>query len=88
LFKSAKSPCRHGEDVWVDPAAQIRASEARRQKPDRRAAPLILKLLPEARSPRIWTPSGPQKDPQQLLIYRYKLARMRAQLKTLRQVWR
>jgi transposase len=71
-----------GHDVWVGDAARIRASEVRQQKHDRRDAALILKLLLEGRFPRIWTPSGPQKDLRQLLMHRYKLVRIRAQVKT------
>ena len=71
-----------GHDVWIGDAAQIRASEVRQQKHDRRDAALILKLLMEGRFPRIWTPSGQEKDLRQLLIHRYKLVRIRAQVKT------
>ena len=71
-----------GHDVWIGDAAQIRASEVRQQKHDRRDAALILKLLMEGRFPRIWTPSGAEKDLRQLLIHRYKLVRIRAQVKT------
>jgi transposase len=35
----------------------------------------------EGRFPRIWTPSGQEKDLRQLLIHRYKLVRIRAQVK-------
>jgi transposase len=71
-----------GHDVWIGDAAKIRASEVRAQKHDRRDATLILKLLVEGRFPRIWTPSGEEKDLRQLLIHRYKLVRIRAQVKT------
>src|SRR5213593_282338 len=70
-----------GHDVWIGDAAKIRASDVRQQKHDRRDAALILKLLMEGRFPRIWTPSGEQKDLRQLLIHRYKLVRIRAQVK-------
>ncbi len=70
-----------GHDVWVGDAAKIRASDVRQQKHDRRDAALILKLLLEGRFPRIWTPSGQEKDLRQLLIHRYKLVRIRAQVK-------
>src|SRR2546426_1894389 len=70
-----------GHDVWIGDAAKIRAAEVRQQKHDRRDAALILKLLMEGRFPRIWTPSGEQKDLRQLLIHRYKLVRIRAQVK-------
>ncbi len=70
-----------GHEVWVGDAAKIRASEVRQQKNDRRDAALILKLLLEGRFPRIWTPSGEEKDLRQLLIHRHKLVRIRAQVK-------
>ena len=68
-------------EVWIGDAAKIRACEVRQQKHDRRDAALILKLLMEGRFPRIWTPSGPEKDLRQLLIHRHKLVRMRVQVK-------
>ena len=67
--------------MWIGDAAKIRASEVRQQKNDRRDAALILKLLLEGRFPRIWTPSGEEKDLRQLLIHRHKLVRIRAQVK-------
>ena len=70
-----------GHDLWVGDAARIRASDSRQQKHDRRDAELILKLLLEGRFPRIWTPSGEEKDLRQLLIHRYKLVRLRATVK-------
>ncbi len=70
-----------GHEVQVGDAAKIRASEVRSQKHDRRDAALILKLLLEKRFPRIWTPSGQEKDLRQLLIHRHKLVRLRAQAK-------
>src|ERR1700731_566540 len=71
-----------GHDVWIGDAAKIRAAEVRQQKHDRRDAALILKLLLEGRFPRIWTPSGEERDLRQLLIHLYKLVRIRAQVKT------
>jgi transposase len=70
-----------GHDVWIGDAAKIRACDVRAQKHDRRDAALILKLLREGRFPRIWVPSGEEKDLRQLLIHRYKLVRVRAQVK-------
>src|SRR2546425_9606512 len=70
-----------GQDVWIGDAAKIRACDVRAQKHDRRDAALILKLLLEGRFPRIWAPSGEEKDLRQLLIHRYKLVRIRAQVK-------
>ncbi len=71
-----------GHEVWIGDAAKIRACEVRQQKHDRRDAALILQLLREGRFPRIWTPSGEEKDLRQLLIHRHKLVRVRAQVKT------
>ncbi len=72
---------RLGHELWIGDAAKIRASEVRRQKNDRRDAALILKLLVEGRFPRIWTPTSEEKDLRQLLIHRYKLVLIRAQVK-------
>src|SRR3974377_1313364 len=46
-----------GHEVWIGDAAQIRASYVRKQKPEKRDAMHILKLLLEARFPRFWTPT-------------------------------
>jgi transposase len=70
-----------GHDLWIGDAGKIRACDVRAQKHDRRDAALILKLLLEGRFPRIWVPSGEEKDLRQLLIHRYKLVRIRAQVK-------
>jgi transposase len=70
-----------GHEVLVGDAAKIRASDSRQQKHDKRDARLLLQLLAEDRFPRIWVPSREQKDLRQLLIHRYKLVRIRAQVK-------
>jgi transposase len=70
-----------GHEVWIGDAAKIRASEVRQQKHDKRDAQLLLRLLEDGRFPRIWTPSSEVKDQRQLLIHRYKLVRVRAQVK-------
>jgi transposase len=70
-----------GHELWVGDAARIRASDARQQKHDKRDARLLLQLLKEERFPRIWVPSSQEKDLRQLLIHRYKLVRLRAQVK-------
>ncbi len=72
---------RLGHEVLVGDAAKIRASDSRQQKHDKRDARLLLQLLVEERFPRIWVPSREQKDLRQLLIHRYKLVRIRAQVK-------
>jgi transposase len=70
-----------GHEVWIGDASKIRASDVRQQKHDKRDARLLLQLLTENRFPRIWVPSREQKDLRQLLIHRYKLVRIRAQVK-------
>jgi len=72
---------RVGHELWVGDAAKIRASDDRQQKHDRRDARLLVKLLAEKRFPRIWVPSREEKDLRQLLIHRYKLVRIRADVK-------
>ena len=72
---------RLGHELWVGDAAKIRASEARQQKHDQRDARLLLRLLAEERFPRIWVPSREERDLRQLLIHRFKLVRLRAQVK-------
>jgi len=78
-FLELLAKLRH--EVWIGDAAKIRASDARQQKHDKRDARLLLQLLAENRFPRIWAPSREQKDLRQLLIHRYKLVRIRAQVK-------
>ena len=70
-----------GHEVRIGDAAKIRASDSRQQKHDKRDARLLVQLLAEDRFPRIWVPSQEQKDLRQLLIHRYKLVRIRAQVK-------
>ena len=72
---------RLGHELWVGDAAKIRASDVRQQKHDKRDARLLVQLLTEERFPRIWVPTSEQKDLRQLLIHRYKLVRVRAQVK-------
>ena len=72
---------RWGHEVWIGDAAQIRASNVRQQKTDRRDAGHILKLLIEGRFPRIWTPSAEMRDHRQLLIHRHRLVQLRTRVK-------
>ena len=53
-----------GHEVWIGDAAQIRASYVRKQKPDKRDAMHILKLLLEDRFPRLWTPTAEMRNQQ------------------------
>jgi len=70
-----------GHELWVGDAAKIRAAEPRKQKTDRRDAELILKLMVEARFPRIWMPSEEERDVRQLLMDRHQRMRRRTQEK-------
>lgn len=64
---------RHGHELWVGDAAEIRASQVRKQKTDSRDALHILDLLLTNRFPQIWRPSATERDVRQLLRHRHKL---------------
>ena len=70
-----------GHELWIGDSAKIRAAAVRLQKTDQRDALHLLDLLLANRFPRIWVPSREEKDLRQLLIHRYKLVRIRAQVK-------
>lgn len=70
-----------GHTVWVGDAAQIRAQQVRKQKTDRRDAAHLLNLLLRNDFPRIWIPNREERDQRQLLLHRWKLVRMRVQVK-------
>jgi len=78
-FESLLARCQH--QLWVGDAAAIARQEGRKQKHDRRAADLILKLMVENRFPKIWVPSVAERDLRQLLIHRQHLVRMRTRVK-------
>jgi transposase len=78
-FRRLLAECGH--ELWVGDAARIRAAEVRKQKTDRRDAELILKLMLEARFPRIWVPSEEERDVRQLLMDRHHRMRRRTQVK-------
>ena len=70
-----------GHEVRIGDAAKIRAAADRKQKTDRRDAQLLVKLLEEGRFPQIWVPTPAERDVRQLLLHRYKLVRVRTQVK-------
>ena len=70
-----------GHELWVGDATQIRASMTRKQKTDKRDAEHIVQLLLQQRFPKIWVPSGADRDARQLLLHRDKLVRIRTQVK-------
>lgn len=60
--------------------ATIRAAEPRRQKPDRRDAQLLLRLLAEDHFPAIWMPTPELRDLRALLLHRHQWVRMRTRV--------
>ena len=70
-----------GHELWMGDAAKIRAMVVRKQKTDARDAAHLLDLLRENRFPKIWRPSGEQRDLRQLLWHRQKLVWMRGAVK-------
>src|SRR5258707_1304730 len=78
-FESLLVRCQH--ELWIGDAAAIARQEGRKQKHDRRAAALILKLMLENRFPKIWVPSVAERDLRQLLIHRQHLVWMRTRIK-------
>ena len=78
-FESLLARCQH--QLWIGDAAAIARQEGRKQKHDRRAAALILKLMVEDRFPRIWVPTVAERDLRQLLMHRQQLVRMRTRIK-------
>ncbi len=49
-------------ELWIGDAAEIRTKRVRKQKTDRQDAQLLLRLLLEDRFPRIWVPSGENRE--------------------------
>src|SRR5215470_9306578 len=78
-FESLLTRCGH--QLWIGDAAAIARQEGRKQKHDRRAAALILKLMVENRFPQIWVATVAERDLRQLLIHRQHLVRMRTRIK-------
>ena len=69
-----------GFELLVGDAAQIRASNPRRQKTDKRDADHILRLLVEARFPAVWQPPTENEQMRQLLQHRSRLVRLRTRV--------
>jgi transposase len=67
-------------ELWMGDAAEIRSKRIRKQKTDRQDAQLILRLLLEDRFPRIWVPSGENRDLRQLLWHRHRMVQTRTRL--------
>ena len=69
-----------GFELWIGDAAEIRTKRVRKQKTDRQDAQLILRLLLEDRFPRIWVPSGENRDLRQLLWHRHRMVQARTRI--------
>jgi transposase len=69
-----------GFELWIGDAAEIRTKRVRKQKTDRQDAQLILRLLLEERFPRIWVPSGENRDLRQLLWHRHRMVQARTRI--------
>jgi len=69
-----------GHELLVGDATQIRASNPRRQKTDKRDAEHILGLLVADRFPAIWQPPAENEQLRQLLLHRSRLVRLRTRV--------
>jgi hypothetical protein len=67
-------------ELWSGDAADIRAKRVRKQKTDRQDAQLILQLLLEDHFPKIWVPSGENRDLRQLLWHRHRMVQARTRI--------
>jgi len=69
-----------GIECLVGHPAEIRASEPRKQKHDRRDADLLLSLLVEERFPAIWLPTKELLDLRALLRHRHQWVSLRVKI--------
>jgi transposase len=67
-------------ELWIGDAAVIRTKRVRKQKTDRQDAQLILQLMVEDRFPKIWVPSGENRDLRQLLWHRHRMVQARTRI--------
>jgi transposase len=66
--------------LWIGDASEIARKRERKQKTDRQDAQHILQLLMENRFPKIWIPSGENRDLRQLLWHRHRMVQMRTRI--------
>src|SRR5713101_8380914 len=69
-----------GFEIWIGDPAEIKTKRVKKQKPDRRDAQLLLRLLREDNFPRIWVPSPENRDLRQLLWHRHRLVQRRTRI--------
>ncbi|HKM46969.1 MAG TPA: IS110 family transposase [Terriglobales bacterium] len=67
-------------ELWIGDATEIARKRERKQKTDRQDAQHILQLLMENRFPKIWVPSGENRDLRQLLWHRHRMVQARTRM--------
>ena len=67
-------------ELWIGDASEIARKRERKQKTDRQDAQHILQLLMENRFPKIWVPSGENRDLRQLLWHRHRMVQARTRI--------
>ena len=67
-------------ELWIGDAAAIQSQRGRKQKTDRQDAEHILKLMLKDDFPRIWVPSGENRDLRQLLWHRHRMVQARTRI--------
>jgi transposase len=67
-------------ELWIGDATVIRAKRGRKPKTDRQDARHILKLMLKDDFPKIWVPSGENRDLRQLLWHRHRMVQARTRL--------
>ena len=67
-------------ELWIGDATEIARKRERKQKTDRQDAQHILKLMLKDDFPRIWVPSGENRDLRQLLWHRHRMVQARTRM--------
>src|SRR3954454_3356052 len=67
-------------ELWIGEPAAIQSKRGRKQKTDRQDAEHILKLMLKDDFPRIWVPSGENRDLRQLLWHRHRMVQARTRI--------
>ena len=67
-------------ELWIGDVNEIARKRERKQKTDRQDAQHILQLLMENRFPKIWVPSGENRDLRQLLWHRHRMVPARTRI--------
>jgi len=67
-------------ELWIGDATEIARKRERKQKTDRQDAQHILKLRLKDDFPRIWVPSGENRDLRQLLWHRHRMVQARTRM--------